>query len=158
MGCDIHMVVEKQLTPDWWVTVNTMTPHHKNLYGQKAEGILGGWSSPTAISRNYRRFAALAGVRGDGPEPRGYAPNLSETALYLIEQYGADGHSHSWLPMTDAIKIFSDTEAWPPPDEDGEISGEQKYPASYFFGVEDEEVEKYRVVFWFDNWRRLTCP
>lgn len=147
MGCDIHLLVEKQLAPDWWVTVDTMG-YHKSAASRNDDGTAS-FSWPIAETRNYHRFAALAGVRGDGPPPRGFPDNLSETAHYMIDMWAGDGHSHSWLPLKEAAAIFLRTEDL---EKDKErASGDPSY---FYFNVKDggeEDLDKYRVVFWFDN-------
>lgn len=129
MGCDIHGWIERK-TSSGWVAVNELKDKGR--------------------SRNYERFAKLAGVRGDGPEPRGMPCDVSATAKYHIEQWDTDGHSHSWLPIAEAAPIFLAT-AWQPEDF------EKKYPLSSFFDLEIGDipsqgtVDEYRLVFWFDN-------
>lgn len=142
MGCDIHLVVERKLD-DRWVTVHTMSGH--NRAPRQLRNGEHGWSTPVARSRNYRRFAALAGIRGDGPEPRGLPDDLSETGQYLVEFWGADGHSHSWLAVTDAAAVFLETE-----DETLD-EWAIKNPTVYYFDVEPGDADDHRIVFWFDN-------
>lgn len=146
MGCDIHLVLEKR-HGDKWIGIDTFTGHHRAKWTLKDDEY--DWSSPVARSRNYERFAALAGVRGDGPEPRGVPADASCTTAYLVEAYGSDGHSHSWLPMKEAAEVWKRTQN--NMDDHG-----AKYPESYFFGVDTSEgsshkSDDYRVVFWFDN-------
>ena len=129
MGCDIHTVIERKVTSPRinarWVAVAI--------------------EHDASRSRNYDRFAALAGVRGDGPEPRGLPDDASDTALTLADDWGADGHSHSWLPLDEAAALYLATEFNP-------SEFVQKYPASEFFGVErPDDTDEYRLVFWFDN-------
>ena len=145
MGCDIHMVVERR-TPRSWVTVNTMTGHHMR-WPREGGGL--DWSAPVATARNYRRFAMLAGVRGDGPPPRGLPDDISETAKFLSDDWGADGHSHSWIEADEAARIFLATEY----DEVDPDSFKAKFPLSYFFGIETDDANEddFRIVFWFDN-------
>ena len=148
MGCDIHvMLEEKDADTGKWININTFPSHHMQ-YADK-DAMMDGYSMPVAESRNYQRFGALAGVRCDGPNPRGLPDNISETTAFMANKIGQDGHSHSWLPFKDAVKIWKDTEY-------KELSDNtKKYPASYFFTVDDIEEDKdwdrYRVVFWFDN-------
>lgn len=140
MGCDINLVLEER-DPDFgWVGINTFAGTNGNDY-----------RSPIARERNYRLFAALAGVRGDGPEPRGIPDDASATTRLLVRQWGGDGHSHSWLPLAEATLEFNKRRY-----SEGEVSVDpesyrDKYPASYWFGVESDNVENYRLVFWFDN-------
>lgn len=139
MGCDIHLVLE-QRTHDKWVAINTFTGHHRAAWTLKTPDDYD-WSSPIARSRNYKRFAALAGVRGDGPAPRGLPPDASDTARLLSEQWGRDAHSHSWLLLAEAIEIWQATSGEPA----------REFPGSYFFEVEASNPEDYRLLFWFDN-------
>jgi hypothetical protein len=146
MGCDIHLVLEKRIEEGRWVAVDTFNGHHP-AHREKGRSI--NWSSPAARSRNYRRFAKLAGVRGDGPAPRGLPDDLSQTARFLSDDYGVDGHSHSWLAISDAIPIFDETEYWL--DSETPDTFARKFPADFFFGIESEHIDSYRLVFWFDN-------
>lgn len=147
MGCDIHLVLEKKHA-DKWVGIDTYNSHTQPKW-LVAKG-MSGYSSPVVRERNYERFAALANVRGDGPAPRGVPDDASDTSRLLIEQWGGDGHSHSWLPLAEASNIWMKT-AGPNDDEFA-----TKYPTSHFFGVDvsegsNEKISDYRVVFWFDN-------
>lgn len=141
MGCDIHLVLERKYGLKW-IAVDTFAGHEA-AYGK-------GWASPAARSRNYERFAALANVRGDGPQPRGLPDDISETTAMLFEDWESDAHSMSWLPLEEAAKVWLATEHGMKPDDFG-----AKYPQSHFFGVDESDDPskrtKYRVVFWFDN-------
>lgn len=145
MGCDIHLVLEKQVD-NKWVGVDTFQGHHRAKWALKENEY--DWSSSVARSRNYRRFAALAGVRGYGPSPKGLPNDASDTSLCLSNEWGCDGHSHSWLMIKEAYEIWKQTEG----DLD---SFADKHPISYFFGVDVSEgsnnKSEYRIVFWFDN-------
>lgn len=126
MGCDIHGWVEHK-TGGKWIAISPLNDN--------------------ASLRNYSRFAALAGVRGDGPEPKGVPDDVSETTRYWINNWGDDGHSHSWIPISDAAKVFSET-AYTNPHNASEV---QCYSASYFFDLYGEDLQDYRLVYWFDN-------
>ncbi len=141
MGCDIHMVVERFVN-EKWIAVRLFDGFECRFKGD--------WDMPVARSRNYERFAALAGVRGDGSEPRGLPGDLSDTAKHLIEKWGEDGHSHSWLPLDEAVSVFLATE-WKPEERLSDF--DRKCPAYYYFGYEDEVDGKWphRLIFWFDN-------
>jgi len=124
MGCDIH----------GWVEVNDN----------------GKWIAVKELKdrdRNYRRFALLAGVRDYDNEssamPKGIPTDVSETAAYSIKKWGVDGHSHSYLPIVDAAKIFLEA-AYNP----SEFAIE--YPVLEYFDFEDNTKDA-RLVFWFDN-------
>lgn len=121
MGCDIHGWIEKKVG-DKYIAINRL----KNR------------------SRNYRRFAMLAGVRDyhneSSAKPLGIPDDISESAKYDIEQWDCDGHSHSYLSVKDAAKIFNETSIEP-----------TKWPELVFFNVDDEDIDDTRLVFWFDN-------
>lgn len=144
MGCDIHMTVEER-TPKGWVCIDTMNIHTK-AYLKRDENP---YSVPVAKTRNYQRFAALAGVRGTGPQPKGIPNDASETTRHLIECWGDDGHSHSWCSLNDACAIFVATE----PQEVDPKSFKARFPGSHYFNVDgfEDKPDQYRLVFWFDN-------
>ena len=126
MGCDIHGWIEAKVDGKW-IAVREMKDD----------------------TRNYERFAALAGVRGYGPKPKGVPEDVSETAAFHIREWGNDAHSHSWASVPDAAAIFLKTDFLP---DDGYRS---KYPMEAYFGVDGERdsvpPELHRLVFWFDN-------
>ena len=140
MGCDIHMVVE-QRHADGWALVRTFD----SITDRNGE-----WSMPVARDRNYGRFARLAGVRGDGPDPLGLPADISRSARQLYDAWGSDAHSVSWMPLDMAADLFLDTEYPGRVEEWSEHL--TKYPMYTYFGVEEEYYEdNYRLVFWFDN-------
>lgn len=138
MGCDIHMVVEKKIG-ERWIGVHAFQRFYTRE--KRASAI------PLACDRNYERFAALAGVRGDGPEARGLPDDLSDLAQ-LDGGYYLGDHSFSWLPLRDAANIFAATER-------GIMSVWAKdYPCEFFFSVTDyreTDLDSYRLVFGFDS-------
>lgn len=144
MGCDIHLVLEKNDAELGWVGIDTFEGHHGR--SEKDD-----WYCPVARDRNYRLFAALAGVRGEGPAPRGVPCDASSTTRLLVKQWGVDGHSHSWLPIKEAALAFNERRY---PQGEKPIDPESyrdRWPASYWLGVEDDELDACRIVFWFDN-------
>lgn len=134
MGTDIHMVLERQLPNGKWITSNTLSPHQSHK----------GWSRPACSERNYRLFAKLAGVRGAGDEPKGLPADISETAKYLADADGLDGHSHSWMMVEEALPLFA--ECTPNLTE-----FDRDFLADWFFGLDAEDVADCRIIFWFDN-------
>jgi len=141
MGCDIHLVLEQRDADLGWVGIDTFAGHESS-YGR-------GYNSPAARSRNYKLFAALAGVRGDGPTPRGIPEDASTTTRLLVKELGSDGHSHSWLPLIDAAREWNVERYTAEKLRDGY---QEKFPESFWFGIDSEmDLSKYRVVFWFDN-------
>lgn len=134
MGCDIHMVLERKVNGKWLGL-------HDFPYGS------GRWR---ARDRNYERFNAIAGIRGDGPAtPKGLPVDTSDLGRYVVEGWDSDGHSHTWLTLREAVKIFLATQYWPP---DADEKHAREWPASYFFDIEDEgDVDEYRLIIFFDN-------
>ena len=142
MGCDIHGVVERKVEGHWIAvrTLHGFESQQKNEYGNC-------WASPLAKARNYERFAALAGVRGDGPAARGLPLDASLTARHLFQHEG--DHTPSWLPLAEATAIFLRTE-W---RGDKLPEHERNYPARLYFSLDDTDIQAYehRLVFWFDS-------
>jgi len=138
MGCDIHIVLEKKYNSKW-IGVHAF-PYY--------ESVKKGYMFPPATDRNYDRFAALAGVRGEGPDPKGLPEDASELTLMLVAtRWRNDGHSFSYASLVEATKIFLETG-----HEDAISDLGIKYPENFFFGVGSEDgFENFRIVFWFDN-------
>lgn len=152
MGCDIHIVMEKKHN-DNWVGLNAF-PYVPVKYSpealqaiKKSKAYLPPFAGTQARTRNYDLFAALAGVRGDGPDPRGMPDDASDLANMMHDEWGQDGHSHSWLPLEEALPIFA---AHTSPMEILE-DGYRENICYELFDVEYEDRHKYRLVFWFDN-------
>lgn len=99
--------------------------------------------------RNYERFAALAGVRGEGPSARGLPGDISESAQMFVDEWDGDGHNHSWLPIKQMADVMLST------SDEGLSDFDRDFPLYYFFGIENltsklNYHEDYRVVFFFD--------
>ena len=123
MGCDIHIALERRVG-DKWVMVDRL--------------------SGDATRRNYKRFSALACVRGDGPLPIGIPEDVSDSAALYLSDWEGDAHSHSWMMVAEAAKVFLSTEHEPP-------AYVVKWPAEHYFMVEEEDIPSHRIVFFFDN-------
>jgi hypothetical protein len=119
MGCDIHIYVEKKIGDTWFPIA---PPEHNSYYepGDEQEG--GPYNRPLLLNhdtydvgRNYRVFAMLAGVRnGIGfasvktgepitpiSKPRGLPQDVSVEVREISNDWGPDGHSHSWLTLAE---------------------------------------------------------
>ena len=141
MGTDVHGCVEvwsKKLNK--WVMHNEITYSFydgNRTYAHKYH----------FRDRDYSYFAALAGVRGEGPEPKGIPIDVSESTQWHIDHWAQDGHSHSYMPLEEAVALYKFLH----PDI------EKKYTDLYWylFGLEgpadDSRDTKFRVVFWFDS-------
>jgi hypothetical protein len=170
MGCDIHMVLEKKFN-DKWVGLHaypSVSTDAVEIY-LKNEGAISktkstiDWLPFKVGRRNYGLFAALAGVRGDSPfghELLGLPDDASDLAACLSEEYGDDGHSHSHMLLPEFLRCYAyatDDDAYskgcvaavegtttPFIEFADEVLGFKFYP-------DEGNVEKYRIVFWFDN-------
>lgn len=154
MSCDIHMVLEKQHTDGRWVGVNDF-PH----LNEKAFEF--GGAPPIRIfwharNRNYSLFARLAGVRGEGPSPKGEPDGISDLARMRLDEWDGDAHSVTWYPLKEALTIFNNIHE----DErkvdivtDQLLGTKQNDSAAYWFGLDKYELQEaeYRLVIWFDN-------
>lgn len=163
MGCDIHLVLEKyDSNLCEWVGLH----NYDYLYNQALTRTIGDYFSYKVRQRNYSLFAQLAGVRavGDGtyPVPKGIPPDASSLTLHRHSEWEHDAHSASWMTLKEFTYIYvrenkenadellsklvvermEGTESHETRDLYGEIT------AVY---IELSELDKYRIVFWFDN-------
>lgn len=87
MGCDIHFVTEILREGKWLVVEE---------------------NSKTLGNRNYSTFAFLANVRNNfgtkGFDSKGSPEDMSAEAKKFVEEYGEDGHSHSYLTLQELIE------------------------------------------------------
>ena len=153
MGCDIHVILEKKFGNRWigMREVNSLQ-HFKSEEGVPPAKWKRVYVPSHATSRNYELFAALAGVRGEGPEPIGLPMDASELTLALYGPEDSDLHSHSWCPLHEYLTKLVET-AFDVPDmillADHPAV---RHPMQYWFNAyEPEDGEEYRVVFCFDN-------
>ena len=147
MGCDIHWILE-QKTDFGWIGVRRKYDE-RVITDQPPKFEFG-----RAGDRNYHFFAALCGVRGDGPEPKGFPDDASTMAQYESRRWEGDGHSHSWETLEDYARLWLETHY----NESFVAEQMQKYMTTgdkpdhraLLFEDLDEETE-YRVLFFFDN-------
>ena len=132
MGCDIHGAIEKRVGNKWVMVERLQYGVHE------------------ARKRSYRRFAALAGVRGDGPTPNGLPDDMSDSAALHFEEWKEDAHSCGHAPLADAAQIFlsaDDASTDTHPDNFA-----RQCPVAHYFEIDEEAYPgEYRLVFWFDN-------
>lgn len=159
MGCDIHMVLERK-TDNGWLGMHSFDPTPINKYKGGSSEPDATWAWWEVTNRYYERFGAMAGVRTSGPEPRGIPYDASQLALYGIDRWGIDAHSHSWLYAGEFIKILCAEESVPKNIKiaytQGLLDGGDKWfyaVADRFLGFLDDDASPndYRVVFFFDN-------
>ena len=152
MGCDIHVVIEKKFADCGWQCVwdGSIRPIY---YGQEGHR----YNSPSITNRNYRLFADLAGVRGDGPPPKGLPEDISPAARSIVSEWDGDGHSHSWDTMLD----FGEKYEYPNTDEGnadltkdtltGKVASAVEKAVGRLIDLNYDDIDNYRVIYWFDN-------
>lgn len=145
MGADIHIVVEEKHEDEWFGIFYNGGPFQN--FDAKSSPF---WKFSC---RNYHFFGALANVRTEGPEPNGTPDNASPMALKHIRDWGGDGHSHGHLPLEEFVKRWLEAN----PDTAAEAMRAQIEGGSgvrHLLNLNDwdeENLDGYRVVFWFDN-------
>lgn len=101
MGCDIHFYVET-----WdgtrWQSADKWT----KSYDRCAEDV--NWQDSYYDDRSYDLFAILAGVRNRAglkpiAPPRGLPANVDPRIKAASDDWAGDGHSHSWLTVSEII-------------------------------------------------------
>jgi len=128
MGCDIHMFCEFQNEKGKWEKAGAMFPYEyakkdkpviETLFDDGDKYTYNQWLTDQPYHRrNYDVFAWLADVRngsgfagcdtGDAiqpvAEPRGLPEDVSNAVKKLSDDYGSDGHSHSYLTLAEIIQ------------------------------------------------------
>ena len=150
MSCDIHLHTEVKINGKW---------HH---YGMPH------------VHRDYRVFAKMAGVRNyaGGPvpiaEPRGIPEGVTELTRFDCEEWGSDGHTHSWLDAKEIALLYAfiNDELKLVDRQIGKVGWWPEKNFGYFFGNTWGDFREYkdhsnggvpkgvddiRFVFWFDN-------
>ena len=171
MGADIHMYVEKRLPSGNWACVRNLNESIDSdglavMYRDRSSSNAKFVAYWALKSRNYELFSALANVRGDGngPEPRDLPQDVSEYVEAEFQGWGADAHSASWYLADEFVQIYDgigvevDDETPLSPyvtarmEHGGEVATAQFLTDKASVYVhEDESVDLYRFVFWFDN-------
>lgn len=130
MGCDIHLVIERRRKDDKeWIGVFSSD----DCPGDR----------PPIARRDYDFFAAVAGVRGQGPNyPRNVPEDISDLAWQNYMRCPTDHHSASHMSAAEFCATYLKVNP---------TKGRTEFAAYDLLGVSDEEHAEYRVVFWFDN-------
>lgn len=170
MGADIHIMLERKLKSGGWAVVdkfNSIRSSQLRNYDGPEFTYSGRWPG----ARNYNLFALLAGVRGQGPEPKGLPPDVSDLAAEDLSGDDQDLHSHSWVTARDFViatwrvtledKAFADLVATKLTDpnwfEDRMVAYfEERVSTEYVtpnYCADENEwtLDDYRFVFAFDN-------
>jgi hypothetical protein len=103
MGCDIHVYIEKRIGKDSVWTADEGHHLEVEFEGSPDERV---WVHEcSAAGRDYELFGLLAGVRSYGDEclyqPRELPADLSEKVRLAAENWGMDGHSHTYLTLSE---------------------------------------------------------
>lgn len=106
MGADIHIYAERKLKTGPWAMAREFTGIDLRSFHVGPVKLTSNCLRPNVSGRNYNFFAALAGVRGVGPEPRGLPDDISPLVAEEADSWDGDGHSHSWMSARDFIPIF----------------------------------------------------
>jgi hypothetical protein len=155
MGADIHIYAEKKLKDGSWSAYSTFpSVALRALCIDKPADYYSDHAWQAVTNRNYAFFAALAGVRGDGPEPRGLPEDVSPLVAEEFKDMGGDAHSASWYSAGDFLPIY--LECMFPEDAvhlvGGHVSKAGLLGQHFGFNTWKSDVEHdYRFVFWFDN-------
>lgn len=128
MGCDIHLHIEIKVGGRW--------EHY-------TEAEIGRW---------YSLFGKMAGVRDHTVEPisppKGIPDDMNIITKMDYDNWGSDGHSHSWFNKEEIITLYN----W--------IQGLEGVDGDYFYlrfytnkilDWNNPLLEDLRFVFWFDN-------
>lgn len=165
MGCDIHWVVEQQVKTrdDTLIWIGVLEKNSPRIVSRLEDNSSLYDRASVVSHRNYAFFAALAGVRGPGPDPRGLPDDASETTKVLVEWWDCDGHSHSWCSLREFISTWLgtiDNHKVVHDYVEARLHGDNKAVDDILTtiagvyeldGDPEESGDKYRVVFWFDN-------
>lgn len=131
MGADIHLHIEYKVGDQPWKADERHQVTEEDGYTYVAD----------FGSRDYHLFANLAGVRGDGPEPRGVPDDVSEIVDKSIKGWSGNGHSHSWNTLEDFAEILIQSDYDLSPDR------EDRYGSDYPKLIESAQakVKKYKL-------------
>ena len=140
MGCDIHATLEY----DW----NSNKKKTGNEKWWRA------FARDLDIDRNYQLFTILAGVRDTGIRPviaynRGVPEDASWEYKDDSEEYGVDGHSHSWV-------TFDELKNWGVEVKDSYPSNPEEFRNDDWYKTMEVLADRYgdqnvRLCFYFDN-------
>jgi hypothetical protein len=127
VGCDIHLYVEKRVNGTWepaddWKPYLEAHAHWCSGFSDEerteyADRLDIEWDDAFYSDRNYDLFAILANVRngygfagvvtGEGfvpiAMPRGLPADATAPVKKRSDEWGEDGHSHSWLTLAELL-------------------------------------------------------
>ncbi|MEQ1653257.1 MAG: hypothetical protein ABL897_12270 [Hyphomicrobium sp.] len=134
MGADVPIVVELK-TPAGWLGV-WASDTGPSVWSSTGETLAITW-------RDYDLFGRLAGVRREGPAPKGWPQDVSSLAAWCAQDNGGDYHSLTWYTLAETLAIYNAADSW------AGTKKSRKFEASDFsYSADYGEV---RVLFAFDN-------
>lgn len=148
MGCDIHFYVEKKDENGKWVSVDKWSTDpwecdEQDYIDVKSEDSF-------YHDRNYLLFGILAHVRDRRVVsislPRGLPEDISPEVKKRSDDYGGDGHSHSWLTLAE-LMAYDWNEAMKTSFHGLTPFVHETIPKLQALG----SPENVRIVFFFDN-------
>lgn len=105
MGCDIHIHVEyrRSVNGEWMCGDYLYINPYKGWEGESDYCLV-----DFCGDRNYSRFATLANVRNYGntlyiDDPRGLPADVTKEVKADSDNWGVDGHSHSYFTLRELI-------------------------------------------------------
>jgi hypothetical protein len=150
MGADIHLVLEQRDDMLGWVGLHNFSQDILRASTRK------GWTSFPARERNYDLFAALANVRGEGPEPKGLPSDASALTRLRLSELDSDLHSHTWYPLAEALALYVRHYDEIPAQVAAKLTGDEQErpPLERYFGlnlIDPNDIKNYRLCIAFDN-------
>lgn len=113
MGCDIHAYLEVKDKSGSWISADPWRAKYPD------ESLSVPYHCRVYHDRNYDLFGFLADVRNGtwGQElpvvasPKGFPNDASKEVSAANEDYGVDGHSHTWLTLRELLSALKRAES-----------------------------------------------
>jgi hypothetical protein len=110
MGCDIHLFTERKRYingQEKWYNIDNwkLNPYYENNEDSETKYNV----NYAYHDRNYDLFSILADVRGDRTpisEAKGLPEDVSDVVKAESDNWGSDGHSHSYFTMEELYSYF----------------------------------------------------
>ena len=132
IGCDIHICCERKNYEGDWINCDhfKLNPYYEGDDDEDQRW----WIIPIFDDRNYELFATLADVRNRGyikpiSEPRGLPDDVHYLTKKLSDNWGTDGHSHSYFTLRELMDYMANA---PTIIYSGMISEEQAYNLDHY--------------------------
>lgn len=158
LSADIHYVIERKLGGQWVGVFSTVFTPRQPMIISIPDERLDVSADRTFLSfreRNYTLFAALASVRDKGATPKGIPTDVSILGKASIDDWGSDGHSHTWFPMQEFLSEWikcDEAMAKAAVTEKISPKGDEIRPfIDTVIDTWDDELNDLRIVCWFDN-------